>query len=680
MLKRSRLRGLVVFVGILVFAVIGYLVLNNSKAATNADIDNNGSVGISDLTILAANYGLSGKTFSQGDITGDGTVNIYDFSILAAQWGQTSGGSSYGPASPTPICDTSYTQSPYSSIPTATAVQTLINQKFPSASFPLPTNVVDVPAGDNSSTFGQNWQFSANTIYYFEPGVHYGVGAEGKTGDVFIGGYSSTLGQAIIDGANPDGTTFKTDNSVFIANTQPKVAVMFLTVADYNPNDPQTAVAGAVSPADHWYFYGDTIQHNNAAGIGLQNNWFVSYSCLRYNGREGFKSVGVGGPGQGTVVMDHVEIAKNNVCDADHFSSGNPVPTTIRPAGIVWATHQSSNNTGPTCQNTQSSGETGAGKWWGADGITVTNSYIHDNWGVGLWADTDDNGGYIANNYISDNWSSGLMWEISYNLKVEHNTFLRNGVGQGSTADGVGGNMVGAIYISQSGGYSAAPNVLGITQDLIQYNTFTDNWGGVSIYESIDRFCGGGNNNTSTANCTLTSSAADTPDGPWGWTITSQPKACDTNFTYIFSRPNIDDCRWKSQNNIVQNNQFNLNAAGVISSPMYDGVHPCNGFNSSAFCGVNGLFVGSSSQGPYLGSGNPSTQYVVPVRVTQNQGNVFRNNTYTHTGTINWGFLYYGQSGHLPSTSWQACPVSSSLACQDSGSTFQQFILLFKGC
>ncbi len=87
MLKQSRSRRLVILVGVLVFAVIGYLVIHNSKAATNADINNDGGVGIADLTILAANYGQNGKTFSQGDITGDGTVNIYDFSILAANWG-----------------------------------------------------------------------------------------------------------------------------------------------------------------------------------------------------------------------------------------------------------------------------------------------------------------------------------------------------------------------------------------------------------------------------------------------------------------------------------------------------------------------------------------------------------------------------------------------------------------
>ncbi len=89
MFKRSQLRGLVVLVSVLVFAVIGYLVLHDSKAATSADINNDTKIDINDLTILAANYGTSGKTFSQGDITGDGTVNIYDFSILAAQWGNS---------------------------------------------------------------------------------------------------------------------------------------------------------------------------------------------------------------------------------------------------------------------------------------------------------------------------------------------------------------------------------------------------------------------------------------------------------------------------------------------------------------------------------------------------------------------------------------------------------------
>ncbi len=77
-------------------AVSGNFTLSITSASTlSADISGDGSVGIADLTILAANYGTSGKTFGQGDITGDGIVNIYDFSILAAQWGQGGGTTTY---------------------------------------------------------------------------------------------------------------------------------------------------------------------------------------------------------------------------------------------------------------------------------------------------------------------------------------------------------------------------------------------------------------------------------------------------------------------------------------------------------------------------------------------------------------------------------------------------------
>ncbi len=58
-----------------------------STKSKPGDINSDGSVDINDLTILAANFGLSGKTFAQGDLNGDGTVNIFDFSILAFNWG-----------------------------------------------------------------------------------------------------------------------------------------------------------------------------------------------------------------------------------------------------------------------------------------------------------------------------------------------------------------------------------------------------------------------------------------------------------------------------------------------------------------------------------------------------------------------------------------------------------------
>ncbi len=99
MLKQVKpsFRNVAILVFIILFAVIGYLALRNSRAS-GADINGDGSVDVFDLSILAANYGQSGKTYAQGDITGDGTVNILDLSVLASGWGNT--GSSPQPTLP----------------------------------------------------------------------------------------------------------------------------------------------------------------------------------------------------------------------------------------------------------------------------------------------------------------------------------------------------------------------------------------------------------------------------------------------------------------------------------------------------------------------------------------------------------------------------------------------------
>lgn len=55
------------------------------------DIDQNGTVGFSDLLILAQNYGRTPATFAQGDADGNGTVGFSDLLLLAQNYGQTTG-------------------------------------------------------------------------------------------------------------------------------------------------------------------------------------------------------------------------------------------------------------------------------------------------------------------------------------------------------------------------------------------------------------------------------------------------------------------------------------------------------------------------------------------------------------------------------------------------------------
>lgn len=69
-----------------------YLVFRSHAATNNADFNNDGTVNITDLSILASHWNQTGLTQSQGDANGDGAANIIDLSILATQWGTNPGG------------------------------------------------------------------------------------------------------------------------------------------------------------------------------------------------------------------------------------------------------------------------------------------------------------------------------------------------------------------------------------------------------------------------------------------------------------------------------------------------------------------------------------------------------------------------------------------------------------
>jgi hypothetical protein len=52
------------------------------------DADGNGAVNVSDLSLLAANYGVTSEaTWAMGDFNNDGAVNVSDLSLLAANYG-----------------------------------------------------------------------------------------------------------------------------------------------------------------------------------------------------------------------------------------------------------------------------------------------------------------------------------------------------------------------------------------------------------------------------------------------------------------------------------------------------------------------------------------------------------------------------------------------------------------
>ena len=66
--------------------------------ASPGDANLDGNVDINDLTIVLANYGKTGMTWTDGEFTGDGTVDINDLTIVLSNYGRSLGSSAAGMA------------------------------------------------------------------------------------------------------------------------------------------------------------------------------------------------------------------------------------------------------------------------------------------------------------------------------------------------------------------------------------------------------------------------------------------------------------------------------------------------------------------------------------------------------------------------------------------------------
>ena len=339
-----------------------------------------------------------------------------------------------------------------------------------------------------------------------------------------------------------------------------------------------------------WTIEFNTIQKNAGAGLFVGSDNVIRSNCLADNGQYGFSAYSP--DGVTNVTLEHNEIARNNTDD--------------------WETRE------PGC------GCTGGGKFWATVGAKLTSNYVHDNKSVGIWADTNNAGFVLEGNYISDNDSVGFLYEISYNARVRYNTFLRN-----ARVDGPGnpGFPTGAIYLSESGGDARVGG--GLSTIEVDHNVFTDNWSGVILWENADRFCNSPAN-TSSGDCTL------------GGSATLSRCAAGT----IEAEPYYSDCRWKTQNVSVHDNEFSIDPAKVGGG--------CSADNG---CGLQGVF---SNYGTYP-DWSPYQAEAIQEAITFHQNNVFASNHYVGP----WQFMAYDQGTLLDAAAWQAAPYS-----QDRESTF----------
>ena len=302
---------------------------------------------------------------------------------------------------------------------------------------------------------------------------------------------------------------------------------------------------------------GPSTSEPGGAAVGTGNNNVLEYNCLTNNGEYGLNS------GGNNVTVSYNEISDNGAADFPDNDCG--------------------------CS--------GGAKFWDAEDNTVTNNYVHNNYDVGLWADTDNAGFLFQDNYISDNWAQGILYEISYNADITDNTFVANGWGSGSTCQGCGTPVWGAaIWLSNSGGLSGTGSTYdGVLE--VSNNVFTDNWDGLIVVQDADRTCGSGAN-ASTGYCTLNNPSVFTTSS----CAANYPNSTGPNQTPDY----YDGCQWKAQNITASDNTFNFNAAdinsdaGGLSFPNDGGTwdpQACptsnltnTGSTNSSWCGFNGMF------------------------------------------------------------------------------------------
>jgi Right handed beta helix region len=437
-----------------------------------------------------------------------------------------------------------------------------------------PAGAIFVPAGDHAKltpTWNGDGLYQRNKTFWFAPGLH--TVGDDEFAQIQPGSGSTYIGApgAIIDGQNKALYAFTGQSQ--------DVTIKYLTIRNFGTglsnNDEATI--------NHDGGLGWTITHNlvinnDGAGVALGPQSVTTYNCLKDNGQYGF--TGFAGLSTGTginVILDHNEISGNNSDDWERLREG--------------------------C------GCTGGGKFWENENVQVTNNYVHDNHGVGIWADFNNRNFLIEGNWIENNDAHAIEYEISYNFMIRNNIIIHNAIEMGMEFQSRNDTFpAAAIYISESGGDSRAGSRYATSE--ITGNYFRDNWDGIALWENADRFC--------------------------------RPADKTTDVTAMC--PYFDEtygARFKTQNVVIHNNEFHFTKANTNCT--------------TTRCGRNSLFSNWGVTTMYPGD-------VVQQAITFDQNNRWYNNTYYGA----WHFQPFDMATDETFSQWQASPY-----LQDADSTIQ---------
>src|SRR4051812_124855 len=177
---------------------------------------------------------------------------------------------------------------------------------------------------------------------------------------------------------------------------------------------------------------------------------------ISYNGEYGIR---IGNSGR---------IVNNNVHHNTRLNvAGSATNTVVENNEIAFGNYQNAYNT---------NFEAGGTKITYTDALVLRNNYVHDNVGVGLHMDENNNNTIIEGNRVDRNGSDGIAIVISYTTTIRNNTITNNGWNDPRNR---------YSYLWNAGiGVHASPNVE------IYGNTVSGNYAGIVAIEqdrSMDR-------------------------------------------------------------------------------------------------------------------------------------------------------------------------------------------------
>ena len=448
----------------------------------------------------------------------------------AATPGQSAATSSFGsaPASGTRVCGEPVLRSPYTYAGGASSFSSgehgLPTYGAAGSDFPGVSRGVIIQPCDNTAAASGGSFDSGHTLYYFVPGRHV-IQTVMPTGDdsVYLGGYSRSAGEAVIDGVNGGGGGGSYLSSSTGGVTAANQTWEYLTIKNYGASE-NNAVLGNEHGAE--FGTGDTYRFdtigpndygyngngppakgegsNGGYAIGMSGDTTIEYNCLTHNAQGAFNGTGADD------VVSHNEISWNAIGEYPDEDCG--------------------------CS--------GGGKLFFTVNADVTDNYVHDNYNTGIWLDFDNTGANISGNYVSSNWGEGIEYEASYNARISDNTLAGNGwASDGSwpsggksgcyqhvsctnglgPVTGAGGNFpYAALYLPNSGGNASLTSVsvpgcaprCHLTSRyagrlLVEGNALINNFGEIMVYTATNRYPG---NLDGDSSCSIPLGALDQPN------------------------------------------------------------------------------------------------------------------------------------------------------------------------